>query len=94
MGKREYSAYQRGVIERYYENLDGLSLAKLQELVGELYLAKDTRAEDRLWEQVDKALVRLKVKAGLREHIMRGRRAEILAGNLEDWLRAAGQRKK
>ena len=90
MSAKEYSQYQRGVIKRYYENRDDIALQRLQELVTELYLAKDTPKEDRLWERVDKAMARLKVKPKLHEHIMQKRRVEVLADNVTDWLKQAG----
>jgi alcohol dehydrogenase class IV len=88
---KEYSKHQRKVIQRYYDNLDTIALTRLQELVTELYLQKNTAKEDKLWERVDKAMEKLKVKPQLREHIMQKRRVEVLAKNLEDWL-AAGQK--
>jgi hypothetical protein len=36
MAKQEHSNYQKKVISRYYENLDTISLTKLQELVTKL----------------------------------------------------------
>ena len=89
-GMPEYSNYQKKLIERYYENLDAIMLAKIQELVSELYLAGSDKKRDQLWERVHKALVKLKIKPGLVEHIMSRRDPKVLAMNLEDWLRAAG----
>lgn len=90
MSKKEYSSYQRDVIQRYYENLDAIKLGALQELVTELYLAKNGPKEDRLWERADKAMVHLKVPARIREHIMQKRQVEILAENVQDWLKKKG----
>ncbi len=90
MGKKEYTTYQRNVIQRYYENLDTIKLGALQELVTELYLAKDGPKEDRLWERVQKAMVQLKVPEKIREHIMQTRRVEILAEHVQDWLKKKG----
>jgi len=87
MGDKEYSKYQQGVIDRYYKNLDAIMLQKLQELVTELYLAKDGPKEDKLWERAEKALLKLKVPSQIKDHIMRKRRVEILARNVEDWLK-------
>jgi len=90
---KEYSKYQQKVIENYYENLDAIMLQKLQELVTELYLEKDSPREDKLWERVEKAMVKLKVQPGIAEHIMQKRRVEILARNLEGWLKNKKVRK-
>lgn len=85
MGKREYSGYQQNVIKRYYENIDGIMLGKVQELVTELYLAKNGAKEDKLWERVGKALVKLKIKPAMIEHIMTKRSVEVLAQHVQDW---------
>jgi hypothetical protein len=84
---RDYTKNQKAIIDRYYEHFDTILLQKLQELVTDLFLAKDTPKEDRLWERVEKALVNLKVPPALRAHILQKRRVEILAANLEDWLK-------
>lgn len=91
MGKKEYSKYQQNVIRQYYENLDTIKLGRLQELVTELYLAKNTKKEDRLWEQAEKAMRQLKIKPKIIEHIMQKRGVELLAENVEDWLKQAGR---
>ena len=84
---KDYTRYQQGVINRYYDNLDTIMLQKLQELVTELYLAQNGPNEDKLWDRAQKAMEKLKIKPALIEHIMRKRQVEILAKNLEDWLK-------
>jgi hypothetical protein len=91
MSAKEHSTYQQGVIKRYYDNLDSISLQKLGELVTDLYLAQNTPKEDKLWERVEKAMKNLKVKPGLIEHIMQKRNVKILADNLQDWLKQTGK---
>ena len=86
MAPKEYSSYQRDVISRYYDKLDAITLTRLQELVGELYLADSKARQDRLWERVHKAMVRLKVKPAIIEHIMNKKDVAVLAKNIEDWL--------
>ena len=90
MSNKEYSSYQRDVIQRYYENLDAIKLGVLQELVTDLFLAKDGPKEDRLWERAEMALVQLKVPKKILEHIMQKRRVEILAEHVQDWLKKKG----
>jgi hypothetical protein len=87
MSKQEYSKHQQNVIRRYYENLDTIKLNQLQELVTELYLAQNSKREDKLWERAEKAMQQLKIKPSIIEHIMQKRRVEILAQNLQDWLK-------
>ncbi len=86
MAGKEYSNYQRDVISRYYENLDAITLGRLQELVGQLYLADSEAKQARLWERAQKAMVRLKIKPAIIEHIMNKKDVTVLAKNIEDWL--------
>jgi len=92
MAKSEYSDYQKDVISKYYRRMDALMLQKLQELVSELYLADTDAKRKRLWERVHKAMTNLKIPPPLIEHIMGKRDVEILAKNLQDWLRNSSQR--
>jgi len=92
MTDRHYSNHQQSLIRRYYENLDTIMLQKLQELVTDLFLAKDSPAEDRLWTRVHKALTKLKIKPALIDHIMQKRRVEVLAANVEDWLKRTAKK--
>ncbi len=55
------SAYQQKIVQRYYENIDTISLQKLTESVGELYLCTDQKKSERLWTTVEGALKKLKV---------------------------------
>ncbi len=87
MAKGDRSEYQADVISRYYNNLDTIMLQKLGELVGELYLADTDRLRDKLWQRAEKAIVRLKVPPAIIDHIMQKRDVEILAKNLQDWLK-------
>jgi hypothetical protein len=89
MAEREYSSYQRDVISRYYDNLDAITLNKLQELVSQLYLADSKPKQAQLWERVHKAMLKLKVKPAIMEHIMNKKDVVVLAKNLEDWLDAS-----
>jgi hypothetical protein len=88
MAKKEYSKYQQDVISGYYNNLDAIMLAKLQELVTELYLADSTVKQKRLWDRAHKAMVKLKIKPAIVEHIMKTQSTTVLAKNVEDWLKA------
>jgi len=89
MAGKEYSAYQRDVISRYYDNIDAITLTRLQELVSQLYLAESKAKQTQLWERAHKAMLKLKVKPAIIEHIMNKKDVVILAKNLEDWLDAS-----
>ncbi len=87
MAKKDLTGYQKDVISRYYDNIGDIKLQRLQELVTELYLADKPSKKERLWEQVHKAMITLKVKPAIINHIMEKKSAEILAKNLQDWLK-------
>jgi hypothetical protein len=87
MAQREYTSYQKKAISNYYRNLDQIALQRLQELVTELYLADTDKKRDRLWEQVEKAMKKLEVQPVIAEHILKIREVQILAKNLQDWLK-------
>jgi len=89
MAGKEYSSYQRDVISRYYDNLNAITLARLQELVSRLYLADSEAEKARLWERAQKAMVRLKIKPAIIQHIMNKKDITVLARNIEDWLAAS-----
>jgi len=86
MAGKEYSGYQRDVISRYYDNIDAITLARLQGLVGQLYLADSEAKRTRVWERARKAMVRIKIKPAIIEHIMNKKDVTVLAKNIEDWL--------
>lgn len=87
MAKKEYSEHQKAVISGYYKNLDSIMLQKLSELVTELYLADTDKKTDRLWQRVEKAMSKLNIPPKIIGHIMEKRKVEILAKNLQDWLK-------
>jgi len=87
MAQREHSAYQQNIIRQYYGQLDTIMLTKLQELVTELYLAESDTKREKLWERVEKAMSKLKIAPTLIRHIMEKKNVEILAKNLQDWLK-------
>lgn len=87
MAKQEYSSYQKKVIQNYYQHKDTIVLTRLQELVTELYLAETPAKKKKLWQQVEKALDKMKLKPAAKAHILEKQNVEILAKNLNDWLR-------
>jgi hypothetical protein len=91
MAKQEYSDYQKDVINNYYRNLDAIALGKLSELVSELYLADTDAKRNRLWDRVHKAMLALKIPGSIISHILAKKDVQILAKNLNDWLKNAGK---
>ena len=84
---REFSNYQKKVVRNYYENLDKIALAGLQELVSKIYLEENPIKKEKLWKQVESALTTLKIPPAIAQHILQNRDVEILAKNLNDWLK-------
>lgn len=56
---QDLSNHQRKIVDRYYQNRDTIALAKLGEIVSELYLADSEAAKKRLWSRANKALANL-----------------------------------
>ena len=67
----DYTPHQRKIIDRYYEHRDDIMLAKLSELVGELYLADTDKKRDKLWDRVATAMKNIKVAPATMTHIPR-----------------------
>ncbi len=82
----DFTRHQKKIIDRYYENKSDIMLAKLSELVGELYLADTDKKRDKLWERVGLAMKNLKIQPHVMEHLLREKRPELLAAHLKDWL--------
>lgn len=61
-GGREYSGNQRKIIDRYYQNEDGIVATRLGEIVSDMALAGgDEKKLDRLWKRAEQALARTKL---------------------------------
>lgn len=90
MAKREYTDHQKKIISNYYKNLDHIALARLQELVGELYLADSEKKKEKLWQRVHQAMEKMEVPQPIIEHILGKKDPAILAKNVEDWFKKQG----
>ena len=86
MAQQDYTPHQQAIISQYYNQLDTIMLTKLQELVSELYLADSDAKKKKLWERVQKAMMKLNVPATILEHIMAKRDVQILAKNVQEWF--------
>ena len=80
---REYTNYQRKVINRYYENRDQIDNQKLGELVTNLYLATGKKRE-KLWQSAEEAMRRLKVPESRIKHVVGTQDPAILAEVVND----------
>jgi hypothetical protein len=81
----DFTPHQRKIVDRYYDNRDSIMLAKLGELVGELYLADTDKKRDKLWDRVAAAMKNLKIDEQTAAHILKARKPELLAAHLKDW---------
>jgi hypothetical protein len=81
MAKHQHlSHYQQGIVKRYYRNLDGITLGRLQELVSELALAgTDAKARDKLWKRVETALAKADVDRARVDRVLASKDAAALA---------------
>jgi uncharacterized protein YaaW (UPF0174 family) len=86
MTQRNYSAYQQKIISNYYKNMDTIALSRLQDLVGQLYLAQTESQQDKLWKRAQKAMDQLKIPEPVKNNILRQKNVEVLAKNLQEWL--------
>lgn len=84
---KELNNYQKKVIKDYYKNLDKIALARLQDLVGKIYLEQNPEKKEKLWNQVEAALKNLQIPLAVAQHILQKRDPQILAKNLNDWIK-------
>lgn len=77
------SGYQRSIVKRYYNNLDTITMTRLQELVSDLYLAEGKKAEN-LWKKAETLLAKTDARgAEVRELIEKRdikKLAEVVSG--------------
>ncbi len=82
---KDYSNYQQKVINNYYQNIDAISLQRIQELITELYLCESPKKTEQLWQRVQKAMINLNIHPQIMDHIMSRRDIKVLANNVEMW---------
>jgi len=82
-----FSSYQKKVIKNYYDNMDKIALAKLGDLVTEIFLAETEQKKTKLWERVEAAMNQLKIPKPIAENILKHKDPQILAKNLTNWLK-------
>jgi hypothetical protein len=84
---KEFSGFQRKVINDYYRNIDKIALTRLQELVTEIFLADNPQKKTKLWQQVALVLKKLNIPQQITEHILKQQDPQILAKNINEWLK-------
>ncbi len=74
----KFSAYQKNVIKRFYENRENIALQRAMELVTELYLAEGKKRL-RLWDNLSKNLALLGVQESVIAHLLEQDKPELVA---------------
>jgi hypothetical protein len=82
----DFTPHQKKIINRYYDNRDQIMLARLQEIVTELYLAETQAKQDRLWKRAEAAMKSLKVPTTQISRLLAQKKPEALAHQLRQWL--------
>lgn len=75
---REYSNYQRKVIQRYYDNREQIDQQRLNELGTELFLASGKKQE-KLWQSAEETMTRVGVPESRVAHILKQRDPALVA---------------
>ncbi len=55
---KDLTPYQQRIVRSYYRNLDQIRADRLQEIVGEIFLAGSEKKRERLWTRVAELLDR------------------------------------
>ena len=83
MAERDYSRFQKKVIQRYYDNRPQVDEQRLSELVAELYLASDKK-KPKLWESAKDIMLRLGTPQSRVDHVLKTADPVILAEVVKD----------
>ncbi len=80
MAKGQYlSHHQQGIVKRYYNHLDSITLTKLSELVSDLAVATEAKAAEKLWKRAGEALAKSGVAPEAVAALMTSRSVEQFA---------------
>ena len=74
-----HSAYQKGIIKRYYEHKDDINSQKLSEIVSDLFLETNPAKQKRLWASAETALVNLGANKATVEQVVAEKNLAALA---------------
>jgi hypothetical protein len=79
----DHTPYQRKIIERYYKNLDAITVQRLSELATDLYLSEGKK-RDRLWNRVAESLRKLEFPETRIVLLLEKRDPALLVGILKE----------
>ena len=85
MGMQDYTAHQQKIIKRYYDNIDQISLQRLAELTGDLYLAAGKK-RDKLWASAASFMEKLGVPKARIDVILAEKNPETLAKLVKEFF--------
>ena len=83
MADRDFSSYQKKVIQRYYDNRPAFDEQRLAELATELYLASEKK-KPKLWESAKEIMDRLGTPVSRIEHVLKQADPALLAEVVKD----------
>jgi hypothetical protein len=86
MAMENFTRHQQGIIKRYYEHKDEISLQRLAELVTDLYLAEGKKRAT-VWKNLIATLEKLKIPKDRIDHLVKTDDPKLLA-NLVTELQA------
>ena len=76
---REFSAGQKKIVDRYYDNRETIALTKLMEIVSDLALAETPAKQGKLWSRAEAHLRALKANPARVDKVLADRDTEQLA---------------
>jgi len=76
---KNFTPYQKNVIDNYYKNRDTIMQRRLGEIVSDLYLAEGSRKAERLWGKARDALLKAGANKVEVEKLAADRNVERLA---------------
>ena len=85
MGMDNYTPHQQKIIKRYYQNLDGIALQRLGELVADLYLAEGKKRA-KLWESAAACMQKLGVPQQRVDHLVAQAKPELVANLVKELM--------
>jgi hypothetical protein len=71
--------HQQGIVRRYYQHLDAMTIHKLQDLVSELYLCENDKKRAAMWDKARQALLKAGANQARVDKIIAARQIEALA---------------
>ncbi len=75
----DFTPYQQKVIKRYYDHQGTIQSQRLAELVGELFLARGKKKQQRVWEAAAACMHKLGVPQTRIDHLLKTAKPALVA---------------